>query len=199
MHPAGVAAETLPKITLAMIEAAEALAAISLTAEQREVLVEGLTEQRASVEVIRTLHLQNATAPAFVFDPVPAGMMLETASKPARLGKPPEVAALVATAGASREEALAFATVRELGELLRRKKVTSVELTKLSLARLNKYQSTLHFFINLTEHRALAQAAAADREMAAGKSRGPLHGIPWGAKDLLAVKGYPNHVGRGGI
>ena len=199
MHPANVSVDTLPKITLAMIEAAEAIAAISLTPEQREMLVDGLTEQRASVEVIRTLHLANATAPAFVFDPVPAGMVLETEKRTAKLGAAPDVAKIAAAASASREEALAFATVRELGELLRLKKVTSIELTKLSLARLNRYQPKLHFVINLTEQRALAQAASADRELAAAKTRGPLHGVPWGAKDLLAVKGYPTTWGAAGF
>ena len=199
VHPADVAADKLPKITVAMIAEAEALAAIALTPEQREMLVDGLTEQRASVEVIRTLHLENGTAPAFVFDPVPAGMVLETTRKPERLGKAPDVSKLSAAAGASREEALAFATVRELSELLRQKKVTSVELTKLSLARLQRYQPRLHFLINATEQRALTQASAADKELSAGKARGPLHGIPWGAKDLLAVKGYPTTWGAAGF
>lgn len=198
-HPADLPADKLPQITPAMIEAAEAIAAISLTAEQRTMLLDGLIEQRASVEVIRTLHLANATAPAFVFDPVPPGTVLETERRPARLGKPPDVTKLIAAAGASREEALAFATVRELGELLRAKKITSVELTKLSLARLNQYQATLHFLITPTEQRALAQASVADKEIAAGKLRGPLHGIPWGAKDLLAVRGYPTTWGAAGF
>ena len=198
VHVADVPAEKLPKITVEMIEAAEAIAAISLTAEQRTMLLDGLTEQRASVEVIRTLHLANETAPAFVFDPVPAGMMLETERRPARLGKAPDVRTWRAAAGASREEALAFATVRELGEMLRAKQVTSVELVKLSLARLDRYQSRLHFLINATAQRALAQATAADKELAEGKPRGPLHGIPWGAKDLLAVKGYPTTWGAAG-
>ncbi len=198
-HPADVSPDKLPKITLAMIAAAESIAAIMLTPEQREMLVDSLTEQRASVEVIRTLHLANATAPAFVFDPVPAGMVLDTEKRPARLGAAPDVKKILATAGPSREEALAFATVRELGELLRHKKVTSTELTRLSLARLHQYQSTLHFVINLTEQRALTQAAAADKEITAGKARGPLHGIPWGAKDLLAVKGYPTTWGAAGF
>lgn len=196
VHPADVAADKLPKITEPMIEAAAAIAAISLTPAQRKMLLDGLTEQRASVEGIRSLHLANATAPAFVFDPVPAGMKLETERKPARLGSASDVRTVMA--GASREEALAFATVRELAELLRTKKVTSVELAKLSLARLKMYQRKLHFMINLTEARALAKAGAADTEMAAGKARGPLHGIPWGAKDLLAVKGYPTTWGAAG-
>ena len=67
------------------------------------------------------------------------------------------------------------------------------------IARLKRYDSKLHFVITLTEDRALAQAKAADAEIAAGKYRGPLHGIPWGAKDLLAVKGYPTTWGAGGF
>ena len=67
------------------------------------------------------------------------------------------------------------------------------------LARLKRYDPKLHFVITLTEERALAQAKAADAEIAAGKYRGPLHGIPWGAKDLLAVKGYPTTWGAGGF
>ncbi len=96
-------------------------------------------------------------------------------------------------------DALAFASVRELAELVKTRKVTSVALTKMYLARLKKYDPRLHFVITLTEERALAQAAAADKEIAAGKYRGPLHGIPWGAKDLLAVKGYRTTWGAGGI
>jgi Asp-tRNA(Asn)/Glu-tRNA(Gln) amidotransferase A subunit family amidase len=67
------------------------------------------------------------------------------------------------------------------------------------IERLKRYDSKLHFVITLTEERALAQAKAADAEIAAGKYRGPLHGIPWGAKDLLAVKGYPTTWGAGGF
>jgi Asp-tRNA(Asn)/Glu-tRNA(Gln) amidotransferase A subunit family amidase len=77
--------------------------------------------------------------------------------------------------------------------------VTSLALTQMYLARLKRYDPKLHFVITLTEERALAQAKAADAEIAVGKYRGPLHGIPWGAKDLLAVKGYPTTWGAGGF
>src|SRR6202043_1743782 len=72
-------------------------------------------------------------------------------------------------------------------------------LTKMYLARLKRFDPMLHCVITLTEERALKQAAAADREIAAGKYRGPLHGIPWGGKDLLAVKGYKTTWGAGGF
>ena len=200
IHPAAVDKGAQPKITPAMVEAAEAIAAITLTPAQREMLIEGLTQQRDSVEAIRSLHIGNATAPAFVFDPVPSGMVLDTVRRPSVLGPAPDVQKLIlASAGASREEELAFATVREQAELLRTRKLKAVDLTQLYLGRLKTYDARLHFVITLTEERALAGATAADREIAAGKYRGPLHGIPWGAKDLLAVKGYPTTWGAAGF
>jgi Asp-tRNA(Asn)/Glu-tRNA(Gln) amidotransferase A subunit family amidase len=96
-------------------------------------------------------------------------------------------------------EKLAFASVRELAELLRRRKVTATALTQMYLARLRRYDPQLKFVVTLTEDRALAQAKEVDREIADGHSRGPLHGIPWGAKDLLSVKGYPTTWGAGGF
>src|SRR5205085_2441210 len=96
-------------------------------------------------------------------------------------------------------EDVAFFTVRQLGELLRTKKVSSTNLTEMYLERLKRYDPVLHFVITLTAERARAQGKDADREIAAGKYRGPLHGIPWGAKDLLAVKGYRTTWGAGGF
>ena len=193
--PTPEAVPTLVKITPEMIDAASAIAGITLSADQKMMMLAGLTEQRDSHNSIRELHLPNSVPPAFVFDPVPGGTVLETTRKPAVLGPAPTVSA--GLAGDS--ESLAFATVRELGELIRTRKITSLELTKLYLARLRKYDPTLHFVITYTEDRAFKQAAALDAETAAGKSRGPLHGIPWGAKDLLAVKGYPTTWGAGGF
>src|SRR6202008_4192353 len=88
---------------------------------------------------------------------------------------------------------------REFAEYARRKRVSSTALTEMYLARLKRYDPVLHFVVTLTEERAMAQAREADLEIAAGKYRGPLHGLPWGAKDLLAVKGYPTTWGAGGF
>jgi Asp-tRNA(Asn)/Glu-tRNA(Gln) amidotransferase A subunit family amidase len=90
----------------------------------------------------------------------------------------------------SNRDDLAFYSVRELGELIRTKQISSIELTKFFLERLKKYDSQLHCVVSLTEDLALKQATKADAEIKAGKYRGYLHGIPYGAKDLLAVKGY---------
>ena len=94
-------------------------------------------------------------------------------------------------------EELAFLPVTELSELVRRSRVTSVQLTQMYLARLKKYDPVLKCVITLTEDRAFEQAHAADAEIRRGKYRGPLHGIPWGAKDLLAVRGYKTTWGAG--
>jgi Asp-tRNA(Asn)/Glu-tRNA(Gln) amidotransferase A subunit family amidase len=192
---AGIDHDHLAKITPEMIDAAAAIAAVKLTDAQKIQVIEALQEQRDSVLVIRSMHIQNSVPPAFLFDPVPAGMKLDIEKKPMRISKAPDVQVL-ANGG---EDALAFASVRQLAELVKTRKVSSVALTKMYLARLERYDPRLHFVITLTEERALRQAAEADEEIAAGNYRGPLHGIPWGAKDLLAVKGYPTTWGAAGF
>ncbi|WP_263355564.1 amidase [Acidicapsa ligni] len=182
-----------PKITPQLIEDAAALAGVSLTAEQKAMMLNGLARQRESYAAIRALKIPNSVAPAFVFDPLPPGAKIDTDRKEPRWSNVPSVAA------PSKIEDLAFATVRELAELIRSRKVTSLALTQMYLERLKRYDSSLHFTITLTEERALEQARAADAEIASGKYRGLLHGIPWGAKDLLAVKGYPTTWGAGGF
>ena len=194
-----------PAITPAMIDAAAAIAAVHITDEQKKTMLEGLVGQRNSALRVRQLHLPNSVAPVAMTNPIPAGTPApqpET-SQPVRLGPAPSLARILAevksTAGSLAEEAWAFATVRELGVALRQRRTTSLALTRMYLARLKRYDSTLKFVINLTEERALKQAAQADRELASGHDRGPLHGIPWGAKDLLAVTGYPTTWGAAGF
>jgi Asp-tRNA(Asn)/Glu-tRNA(Gln) amidotransferase A subunit family amidase len=152
-----------------------------------------LESQRESYDAIRKLKMPNSVAPAFVFDPLPPGAVVETGIHEPRWSQV-EVAAVP-----SDLNELAFATVGELAARVKTRQVTATQLTQMYLERLKKYDSKLHFVITLTEERALAQARAADAEIAAGLYRGPLHGIPWGAKDLLAVKGYPTTWGAGGF
>lgn len=91
--------------------------------------------------------------------------------------------------------ALHYATVRELGRLLRAKETTPTELTRMYLERLDTTGRQLNAVVTLTEERALREARQAETELAAGFDRGPLHGIPWGAKDLLNAEGYPTSWG----
>src|SRR5205807_1812369 len=86
---------------------------------------------------------------------------------------------------------LAFAAILELGRLLRTRRVSATELAELFLERLERFGPRYNCLVTVTPERALAAAARADRELAAGKIRGPLHGIPYGVKDLVAVRGWP--------
>ena len=92
-------------------------------------------------------------------------------------------------------DSLAFATVRELGAKLRAQEVTSVQLAEFFLNRLDKFGPVYNAVVRVTRDVALAQAKQADQELKAGKDRGPLHGIPFGVKDLLATKGIPTSWG----
>ena len=184
----------LPKITPEMIDQAAILAGITIPAEDRQAMLDGLNEDRQGYTEIRKLHLPNGIPPAFVFDPLPPHVSVDTARQPAVYSQAPATL----TVPGNLEE-LAFASAMELGSLLHRRKVSSTNLTEMYLTRLKRYDPLLHFVITLTEERARTQARKADAEIARGHYRGPLHGLPWGAKDLLAVKGYPTTWGAGGF
>ncbi|HEX8766329.1 MAG TPA: amidase, partial [Candidatus Acidoferrum sp.] len=183
------------KITKQMIDNAAAIADVTIADEYKEMMLADLNEHAKGYEEIYKLKIPNSVDPAVVFDPVLPGMRFETERKPMRISQPPNVGG----SAPKNLEDLAFASVRELAELVRTKKVSSVALTEMYLGRLKKYDPTLKFTVTLTEERALAQAKKADAEIATGKYRGPLHGLPWGAKDLLATKGYRTTWGAGGF
>ncbi|WP_158750997.1 amidase [Acidobacterium sp. S8] len=182
------------KITPAMIDAAAELAGVTIAPDQKQMMIDGLNDQRASYAAIRKLNIPNNVPPAYIFNPLPPGAKINTEKHEPRYSKAPAIA----TAPSNLEE-LAFASVVELGDLVRRKKVSSVDFTEMYIARLKRYDPLLHFVVTITEERALAHAKEADADIAAGKYRGPLHGLPWGAKDLLSVKGYPTTWGAGGF
>ena len=180
-------------VTEEMLDHAAALAGVPLTADQKKMMLGALESQRESYAEIRKLNMPNSVAPAFIFDPLPPGAKLDTTKAEPRWSAAPSVSV------AANPEEIAFLSVREQAELLRTQKITALALTQMYLTRLKRYDPKLRFNVTLTEDRAIAQAKAADAEIAAGKYRGPLHGIPWGAKDLLAVKGYPTTWGAGGF
>ena len=179
-------------ITTASIAAAEEVAGLHFTEEQRQQMVDGLKSQEQQLEQLHQLKLDNSVAPAVLFDPVPPGVVLPLPK--AHVSRRSRVPL---RAMPSNLEELAFLPVTELSELVRRRKVTATQLTEMYLGRLKQYDPVLKCVITLTEARARAQAKAADEEIARGRYRGPLHGIPWGAKDLLAVKGYKTTWGAG--
>ncbi len=177
-------------ITVEMIRQAEHLSGVTFTPEHRELMLEDLNERRADYLAMREESLPNGIPPAVQFDlrasgvypPVGDIVRLKT-WEPDPVNRP------------GNDEDLAFLPIVSLSGLIKSGQVTSVELTRLYLSRLKAYNHILEAVVTLTEERALAQASARDEELARGIWRGPLHGIPWGAKDLLAVKGYPTTWG----
>jgi Asp-tRNA(Asn)/Glu-tRNA(Gln) amidotransferase A subunit family amidase len=178
-------------ITVDTIASAEEVAGIHFDANERELMLDGLKQQEQRIEALHKVALPNSVSPAIVFDPLPPGKKITPEARR------PMVRSKVAARAVPADDELAFLPVTELSELVRRKRVTSVQLTEMYLARLKKYDPVLKCVISLTEDRALRQAHAADAEIGSGKYRGPLHGIPWGAKDLLAVRGYKTTWGAG--
>ncbi|MDQ6635640.1 MAG: amidase [Gemmatimonadota bacterium] len=180
------------EITVATIACAEEVAGLKFTDEQRQQMLDGLKSQEQQIEALHNIPLDNSVPPAVLFDPVPPGVTL-----PMPVKHPTRRSRVAPRAMPADLEELAFLPVTELAELVRRRKVTSTQLTEMYLGRIRKYDPVLKAVITVTEDRARSQARKADDEIARGKYRGPLHGIPWGAKDLLAVKGYKTTWGAG--
>jgi len=171
--------------TTEMIRQAEWVAGVEYGDADRELMLEGINELLEDFANLRAVPLDNGVPPALVFQP-DGGSELGAvpAVRTARPGR------WVAGERPASDDELAFLPVTELSALLRARKVSSMELTRLYLDRLERYDPTLQCVITRTDELALEQAEQADRELSAGRYRGPLHGIPWGAKDLLAVPGY---------
>ncbi|MGH9486053.1 MAG: amidase [Terriglobales bacterium] len=177
------------EVTPALINEMAKLSGLSVSEAEEKRMARVFREQLHSLAALRKLPLKNADPPAQIFSPLLPGMTFEQTRRPPRLAR-------IAAPGTPRDiEDVAFYNVRQLGELVRTRKISSLNLTEMYLRRLHRYAPLLHFVITFTEERAHAQAREADRDLAAGHYRGPLHGIPWGAKDLLAVKGYPTTWG----
>ncbi|MEE2637052.1 MAG: amidase, partial [Acidobacteriota bacterium] len=172
-------------VTPEMLEAAQRLAGLTFGPEELQRIagrLNGRDGRRSDFETLRAANLGNGTQPALVFNPVPPGMTLPTERRPARRES-------IAVTMPTSDEALAFLPLTHLARLVETRQIKSSELTDLYLARLKRHDATLHCVVSYTEELARRQAKRADEEIAAGTYRGPLHGIPWGAKDLLAVRG----------
>jgi Asp-tRNA(Asn)/Glu-tRNA(Gln) amidotransferase A subunit family amidase len=200
----GTAPAVGPVVTPETFAQAEKLVQVEMTPAERAQAAGSWRQSMAALferrNGPRKVRLEDSVAPATVWNPrltaiggavesgktVPAGL---PAGAP-MAGEEPELPALPA-----REEDIAYAPVTHLAEWIRTKQITSERLTQIYLARLERFDPKLRCVITLTKDHALEQARAADREIAAGKYRGPLHGIPWGAKDLLDTAGIPTTYG----
>jgi Asp-tRNA(Asn)/Glu-tRNA(Gln) amidotransferase A subunit family amidase len=171
-------------ITTNIILQAQKIMGLEFTPAEADSMVGELKDNLANYEKIRQISLNNEVSPALNFNPIPVGFEFEKAQKPIKYST------IKAVSLPQNRDDLAFYSVRELAELIRTRKITSLELTKFFIDRLKKHDTQLKFMVSLTEDLAIKQATQADAEIKAGKYRGILHGIPYGAKDLLATKGY---------
>lgn len=171
------------RITTKDIEAAERIIGLRFNQKERKLMLENLRGNLRSFEQMREVLVENQIPPATLFSPVLPGMSLKRESLPFFSSTDEDIQI------PENSEDLAFYPVTALAQLIESRKITSVELTEIYLKRLKKYGPRLECVITLTEDIALKQARQADVEIEAGRYRGPLHGIPWGAKDLLSTKG----------
>ena len=189
-------AENGPRVTTEMIRQAEWIAGLEFSDDDREKMLGRLGREAEGLEKLRAVPIDNSVPPALTFHP--GGPKQDVESAAVRPGPAPATVGRQIGPSPARpasNENLAFLSLAELAELVRARRISSVELTKLYLDRLRRFDPVLKCVITVLEERALAQAAQADHEIAAGNYRGALHGIPWGAKDLLALPGYPTTWG----
>ncbi len=180
--PAGLLAQS--NIDTNTIAAASRLFDLSFTSAEKDSMVDGLKDNAALYQQIHSLPISNSLSYPFGFNPTPVGFVIPTRQEKINWAIPLNVNL------PKNKNELAFYSVMQLASLIKNKKITSVELTTYFINRLKKWGDTLECVISLTEQLAMQQARQADEEIKKGNYRGPLHGIPYGLKDLFAVKGY---------
>jgi Asp-tRNA(Asn)/Glu-tRNA(Gln) amidotransferase A subunit family amidase len=170
-------------ITRQVVADAEKLMGLDFSQAKIDMMLPDLKNQVGRFEALHQFAFSNDVPLALLFNPIPVGMKFETQRRKFKLSPAGKVKL------PANPDDLAFYSVGELAALIKTRQITSERLTRFYLERLKQYGPKLECVVTLTEDLALQQARRADMEIAAGKYRGPLHGIPYGAKDLLAVKG----------
>lgn len=166
------------------IKGAQKLIALEFTEAEQDSMLDDLNSLLSDYKTNHKISPANDIPPAIIFNPIPVGFKVENNIDHV------EFSDYSNTTMPDELNDLAYYSIGELAHLIRTGKITSTELTKFFINRLKMFDDTLHCVITLTEDLALKQAARADKEITEGIYRGLLHGIPYGAKDLLAVKGY---------
>ena len=177
------------EINPSTIDAAADLIGLSFTPQEKDSMIGTLNSHRSNFELLRKTKLANSVAPALVFNPLPQGFFPSQDQQAYDWGLPTKVAL------PKSDVDLAFMPVHHLSVLIKSRQVTSERLTKLYLERIKTHSDTLACLVTLLEDLALAQARALDQELAAGNYRGPLHGIPYGVKDLFSLPGTKTTYG----
>jgi len=178
-----------PRITAEMLKTALSVAGLEFTEADRTAMVQTVNRNLANYEALHNFKIPHNVTPPYHFSALVPGMKVNRRREPIRLSTVSNIKR------PAKLEDVAFWPVRHLAELIRTKQVTPTELTTMYLTRLKRYNAKLQNTITFCDELAMKQAKQADAEIAAGKYRGPLHGIPWGAKDIIAVRGYPTTWG----
>jgi Asp-tRNA(Asn)/Glu-tRNA(Gln) amidotransferase A subunit family amidase len=181
-----------PQFDTATLDCAEKIFGVDFTVAEEEQAAQAVSQNLGNFERLRELDIPLDTEPAVTFRPYLPGRKPAPGATPGARIKVTRQAPV--TRGSSLDD-LAFLPITSLAPLLQRRQVSSTELTTMYLERLKKHGPALNCVVTLTEELALSQAAQADREIRAGRYKGPLHGIPWGAKDLFATNGIPTTWG----
>ena len=176
-------------VTLNMVTAALELAGLDLSEAERTALVEGANRNLEDFRQIREVSIPAEVSLPLYFSPVVPGVPIDRAERPFRLSTVPTLQR------PANLEDTAFWPVRHLAELVRTRQVSSRELTEMYLARARRYNPLLNNVVTFMDEDGLADAKRADAEIEAGRYRGALHGIPWGAKDIISAKGHPTTWG----
>jgi Asp-tRNA(Asn)/Glu-tRNA(Gln) amidotransferase A subunit family amidase len=172
------------KLTAAMVTDAMKLSGLEFNETELKSMVDAANQNLARYEEMRAIHIPNDVSPPFHFSALVPGIEVNRTKLPFRLSAAPAVKR------PANLEDVAFWPLRHLAELVKSRQVTSLELTEMYLARLHRYNAKLNNVVTFLDDHGRAEAKHADAEIAAGKYKGPLHGIPWGAKDIISVKGY---------
>lgn len=178
-----IAGKKIGEINPQAIEGAESLLGLSFTPAEKDSMLGNLVNYRKGYESMRKTKIDNSISPSLPFNPLPHGFFPNQNQLENNWGLPSNVAL------PDNDHEIAFLSVADLSTLIRTRKISSERLTNIYLNRIKTYSDTLMSVITVLETEALDQAKAMDAEIKAGKYRGPLHGIPYGIKDLFAVKG----------
>jgi Asp-tRNA(Asn)/Glu-tRNA(Gln) amidotransferase A subunit family amidase len=178
-------------ITLPMLKSAAAVAGLSFSDEDLKGILTVANQNLGRYVAMRNIAIPNDVAPPFYFSALVPGMEVNRTRMPFKMSAPPSLQR------PGNLEDVAFWPLTSLAHLLKSRKVTSLELTEMYLGRLHRLNAKLNCVVTFLDDVGRAQAKQADAEIAAGKYKGPLHGIPWGAKDIIAVKGYKTTWGSG--
>jgi Asp-tRNA(Asn)/Glu-tRNA(Gln) amidotransferase A subunit family amidase len=172
------------QLTLEMVTDALKLSGIELSEEDRKQMVESANRNLSTLQELRKISIPPDVSPPYHFSAIVPGIQVNKTKMPFRMSVVPAVKR------PAHLEEVAFWPVRHIAELIRTRQVSSVELTEMYLTRLHRYNGKLNYVVTFLDDYGRAEARRADAEIAAGRYKGPLHGIPWGAKDIISVKGF---------